>query len=225
MNTTSYFDQYLKPTYFIDSDSRIIKDFAKEVCQKETDPLKNAVKLYYAVRDAIKYDPYSMEDNRTFMVASTILKRRFGYCVAKAVVLAALVRSRNIPARLGFANVKNHINSERLHALMGTDLFVYHGFVELYLNENWVKATPAFDLNLCEKACIKPLEFDGLSDSIFHPFNTKGNKHMEYVKEHGHFADLPYEIIMEASKKEYPLYFRNLEKHSKDFTSEAIQNK
>jgi hypothetical protein len=225
MDIKKDFDKYLEPTYFIDSDSNIIKDFAGKVCQKETDPLKKAVKMYYAVRDGIKYDPYSMEDNRPFMRASAVLQRRFGYCVAKAVVLAALARSQNIPARLGFANVRNHINSKRLQALMGTDLFVYHGFVELYLKEKWVKATPAFDLNLCEKACIKPLEFDGIFDSIFHPFNTKGSKHMEYVEEHGHFSDLPYEIIMEASKKEYPLYFANLEKKGKDFSSETIQNK
>ncbi|MCK5100937.1 MAG: transglutaminase family protein [Desulfobacteraceae bacterium] len=216
------FKKYLEPTYFIDSDSDIIKTFAKEICQKETDPVKKAIKLYYAVRDGIKYDPYSMEDSCAGMVASTVLQRKFGYCVAKAIVLIALARSQQIPARLGLADVKNHINSKRLMALMETDLFVYHGFVEFYLNEKWVKATPAFDLNLCKKASIKPLEFDGTYDSIFHPFNTKGSKHMEYVKDHGHFADLPFDRIMTASREQYPLYFKNLERQGKDFSLEAI---
>ena len=218
------FNKYLQPTYFIDSDSNIIKTFAKEVCQNEADPLKKAIKLYYAVRDGIKYDPYSMEDSRSLMVASTVLQRKFGYCVAKAVVLIALARSQQIPARLGLADVRNHINSKRLRALMETDVFVYHGFVELYLNGKWVKATPAFDLGLCKKACIKPLEFDGTYDSIFHEFNTKGSKHMEYVKDHGHFSDLPYDRIMDASKEAYPLYFKNLEKYGKDFSRETIRN-
>ncbi|MCK5311377.1 MAG: transglutaminase domain-containing protein [Desulfobacteraceae bacterium] len=224
MPESNSFNKYFEPTYFIDSDSSIIKTFAKEVCQNEVDPVKKAIKLYYAVRDGIKYDPYSMEDSRSSMVASTILQRKFGYCVAKAVVLTALARSQQIPVRLGFADVKNHINSERLKALMETDLFVYHGFVELYLNEKWVKATPAFDLSLCEKAFIKPLEFDGTFDSIFHEFNTKGSKHMEYVKDHGHFADLPYDRIMKAGKEHYPLYFKNLERRGKDFSSETIRN-
>ena len=219
------FNKYLEPTYFIDSDSNIIKFFAKELCHNETDPVKKAIKLYYAVRDGIKYDPYTMEDSRACMVASTVLERKFGYCVAKAVVLIALARSQQIPARLGLADVKNHINSKRLLALMETDVFVYHGFAELYLNEKWVKATPAFDLSLCKKAFIKPLEFDGASDSIFHEFNTKGSKHMEYVKDHGHFADLPFDRIMKASREKYPLYFINLEKNGKDFSSETIHNK
>ncbi|MCP3901745.1 MAG: transglutaminase [Desulfobacteraceae bacterium] len=108
---------------------------------------------------------------------------------------------------------------------METDVFVYHGFAELYLNEKWIKATPAFDLNLCEKAHIKPLEFNGTYDSIFHEFNTKGTKHMEYLKDHGHFADLPLERILKASKKAYPLYFKNFGKNGKDFSSEIIRNK
>ena len=224
MPESNGFNKYLEPTFFIDSDSSIIKTFANELCQNETDPVKKAIKLYYAVRDGIKYDPYTMEDSRACMVASTILKRKFGYCVAKAIVLIALARNQQIPARMGLADVKNHINSKRLMALMETDVFVYHGFVELYLNEKWVKATPAFDLGLCKKAHIKPLEFDGTFDSIFHEFNTKGSKHMEYLKDHGHFADLPFDIIMNASKEAYPLYFKNLEKIGKDFASETIRN-
>lgn len=224
MSANDEFKKYLEPTFFIDSQSSIIKTFAKEVCQNETDPVKKAIKLYYSVRDGIKYDPYSMELTKPSMQASTILQRKYGYCVAKAVVLIALARSQQLPARLGLADVKNHINSERLRALMGTDVFVYHGFVELYLNEKWVKATPAFDLNLCKKAHIKPLEFDGTYDSIFHEFNTKGTKHMEYLEDHGHFADLPLNRILKASKKAYPLYFKNLEKNGKDFSSETIRN-
>ncbi len=224
MPKSDEFKEYLEPTYFIDSESSIIKTFAKEVCQDGTDPVKKAIKLSYSVRDGIKYDPYSMELSKPSMQASTILKRKFGYCVAKAIVFIALARSQQLPARLGLADVKNHINSKRLRALMETDVFVYHGFAELYLNEKWIKATPAFDLNLCEKAHIKPLEFDGTYDSIFHEFNTKGTKHMEYLKDHGYFADLPLGRILKASKKAYPLYFKNFGKNGKDFSSEIIRN-
>ncbi len=230
MAKNNSFKKYLTPTFFIDSESDIIKTYARKLCKNIDDPVEKAIKLYYAVRDGIKYDPYSMEDSRAYMVASTILKRQFGYCVAKAVVLTALARSQQIPARLGLADVQNHINSKRLMALMETDIFVYHGFVELYLNGKWVKATPAFDLNLCKKAFVTPLEFDGTYDSIFHEFNTKGNKHMEYIKDHGHFADLPFDRIMEASREKYPRYFESLEKHGlkkhgRDFAEETIRNK
>lgn len=218
------FETYLTPTYFIDCDSKTINEFADDVCSGEKDPVKQAVKLYYAVRDGIKYDPYSLEISRSSMKASTILERKFGYCVAKALVLVALTRSVQIPARLGLADVRNHLNSKRLMAMMETDLFIYHGFAELYLNDKWVKATPAFDLELCNRADVKPLEFDGTYDSVFHEFNTKGTRHMEYVTDHGHFSDLPFERIMTAYELQYPKYFKNPEKYGKDFSMEAIRN-
>ncbi len=215
---------YLVPTYFMDFDSPAVSNFAKQACRNETDPVKKAISLYYAVRDGIRYDPYSLEASRKSMKASAILNKKHGYCVAKAVLLAAVARHQGIPARLGFADVKNHLNSKRLRALMETDLFIYHGFTELYLDQKWVKATPAFDKNLCSKAGVMPLEFDGTCDSIFHAYNTRGDRHMEYVKDHGNFSDLPYDLIIKASLEKYPLYFKNLDKAGTDFASETIVN-
>jgi len=215
--------KYLKPTYYIDSDHPEIIEFAaRSVNKKQTDREK-AVSLYYAVRDRIRYNPYSIKPEKESMNASSVLKKGDGYCVAKAVLLAACARSEKIPARLGFADVKNHLNTEKLHRLMGTDLFVYHGFTELLLNHVWVKATPAFNLELCNNFHVKPLEFNGIEDSIFHQFDTLGNRHMEYVKEHGSFADLPWDIILERMKKAYPEYFKNIERHSGDFEEEALR--
>ncbi len=213
--------KYLKPTYYIDSDHPEIIEFAaRSVNKKQTDREK-AVSLYYAVRDRIRYNPYSIKPEKESMKASSVLKKGDGYCVAKAVLLAACARSEKIPARLGFADVKNHLNTEKLHRLMGTDLFVYHGFTELLLNHVWVKATPAFNLELCNNFHVKPLEFNGAEDSIFHQFDRLGNRHMEYVKEHGSFADLPWDIILERFKKAYPEYFKNIERHSGNFAKEA----
>lgn len=224
MTDHDLFTPYLEPTYFIDSDSDQVTRFVHQTITRTDDPAGQVIRLYYAIRDGIKYDPYSMEASASSLKASTVLKRKYGYCVAKAVTLAACVRHIGIPARLGFANVKNHLNSKRLSGLMQTDLFIWHGFTEIYLNKTWIKATPAFDLNLCNRVGVKPLEFDGTYDSIFHEFNINGDKHMEYVTDHGHFSDLPFERIMTDSRKLYPLYFKNLEKFGKDFTKEAIPN-
>jgi len=46
---------------------------------------------------------------------------------------------------------------------------------------------------------------------------------MEYVKDHGVFADFPWDIILAASMKHYPLYFENCEVRSKDFSAEALK--
>lgn len=217
------FKPYLDPTYFIDADSTVVAEFVDRACTGQNDPFGRVIQLYYAVRDGIKYDPYSMKASRESLKASTVIARRYGYCVAKAVALAACIRYIGVPARLGFANVRNHLNSERLRRLMETDLFVWHGFTEIFMNDRWVKATPAFDIHLCRKAGVKPLEFDGTYDSIFHEFNVNGDRHMEYVTDHGHFSDLPFERIMEESRKAYPLYFDNIEKFGKDFAEEAVR--
>jgi transglutaminase-like putative cysteine protease len=214
---------YLCATYFIDKDHPDIIAFSTQHATAGASDQDRAVGLYYAVRDLIRYNPYSIEPVKPSMKASAVLARGEGYCVAKAVLLAACLRSQNIPARLGFADVKNHLNTERLKALMETDLFVWHGFTEVYLNRTWVKATPAFNLSLCQSFNVKPLEFDGTCDSIFHPFDNLGNRHMEYVKEHGSFDDLPWDRALAAMKQAYPRYFETYERKTGDFNAEAAR--
>ena len=217
-------EKYLKPTYYIDSDHPEIAAYAEKHCPKDADPVKKAVSLYYAVRDGIRYNPYSLTPDRESMKASAVLKRGDGYCVAKAVLLAACARSQNIPARLGFADVKNHLNTRRLKELMQTDVFVFHGYTDLYLNDKWVKATPAFNLELCNNFNAYPLEFDGTCDSIFHPLDKLGNRHMEYVKDRGVFDDVPWDAIMTASRKHYPNYFKAMGLEDRNFAQEALSD-
>ena len=198
---------YLTPTYYLDAASPAVEQYAQRVCAYADSPLERAVRLYYAVRDEIRYDPYDLRYSREAFKASTIITRGSGYCVAKAVVLAALGRQQGIPSRLGFADVRNHLSTSRLRQVMGTDTFYYHGYTEFMLNGSWVKATPAFNLSLCRRFKVKPLEFDGTSDSIFHEFNTEGQKHMEYLCDHGSFAELPYEEIFSSYHHHYPAMF------------------
>ncbi len=213
---------YLQPTFFLDYDTQEVADFAIAVCAGHTTPAAKATALYYAVRDRIKYDPYDLQYSRSAMRASSILRKKSGYCVAKAVLLAAVGRQQQIPCRLGFADVTNHLSTARLREMMGTDLFIYHGYTEMYLNHNWVKATPAFNLSLCTRFNVQPLEFDGTEDSIFHESNTLGQKHMEYVRDHGHFADLPFEKIFAAYGKTYPNFFEHFGgKKTHNFSAEA----
>lgn len=213
---------YLEPTFFLDYDMDILADFAVDVCKGITTPVEKAIALYYAVRDRIIYDPYDLKYSRKAMKASSVLKKQSGYCVSKAVLLAAVGRHQQIPSRLGFADVTNHLSTARLREMMGTDLFIYHGYTEMYLNDKWIKATPAFNLSLCTRFNVKPLEFDGTQDSIFHESNTLGQKHMEYVRDHGHFADLPFEKIFTAYGKTYPRFFEHFGgSTSHDFGAEA----
>ena len=81
---------------------------------------------------------------------------------------------------------------------MGTDVFYWHGYAAIHLDGQWVKATPAFNIELCEKFRIKPLEFDGHQDSIYHPFDLEGRKHMEYLNFRGEHDALPLEEMIQT---------------------------
>jgi transglutaminase-like putative cysteine protease len=194
---------YLQPSPVVDSDNRAVVEFAEEHAGDSTDQGEKAVTLYYAVRDGIRYDPYSINLSSEGLRASTTLQSGRGWCVAKAVLLAACCRVMEIPARLGFADVRNHLTTQRMRELMKTDVFFWHGYTSIFLNGTWVKATPAFNIGLCERFRLRPLDFDGKSDSIYHPFDLEGKKHMEYLAYRGEFADVPIDRIEETFRREY----------------------
>lgn len=200
-------DRYLKPTFFVDSDSREIMDYAQSVCHESMSDKEKAIALFYAVRDDIRYDLFGFEVNLHYMKASYILKKQSGYCVSKALVLSASARAMGIPARLGFADVINHLNPGKMHELMKTNIFAYHGFAELYIEGRWVKATPSLDSRLCEKMGYQKPEFDGVSDTIYPAWNLKGEKHMEYVRYYGSYEDLPIEALVASVETYYPHFF------------------
>lgn len=219
---TANFEEYLRPTYFIDFDNHLVAAYAENNCDPSASQKEKAIQLYYSVRDTIKYDPYDLQPDRRALKASSVLQKMSGYCVAKAVLLAALFRQQEIPARLGFADVTNHLSTRKLREIMHTDLFIYHGYTEVFLNKTWIKATPAFNLSLCQRFNVKPLEFDGNKDSLFHEFDTLGHRHMEYISDHGNFADLPFDHIFTAYEKQYPGMFESFkELTNNNFSKEA----
>jgi transglutaminase-like putative cysteine protease len=195
--------QYLTPTSIIDSDHRAIIVYARETIDGSKDPINQAIKIYYAVRDGIWYTPYYPFYLPEHYRASNVLKSGRGYCVCKASLLCALGRACGIPSRIGFADVRNHLATRQLIEFLGSDLFVYHGFVEFYLDGKWVKATPAFNVELCKRHGVEPLEFNGLEDSIFQPYSLEKKKFMEYVADHGTQADIPVPTIVAAWKAAY----------------------
>ena len=199
-------NEFLRPGRYIDSDHPAVIAFAKKNAVGK-DPLARAVALYYAVRDAIRYNPFlDFSKDETYR-ASHCIAAGEGFCIGKAALLAACARAGGIPARVGFADVKNHLTTPALRERMGTDLFVYHGYAELLLEDRWVKATPAFNLELCRRFRVKALEFDGREDSIFHPFDEEDRRHMEYLRDRGSHADVPVEEIMQAFRETYPVLY------------------
>jgi len=197
-----------RATWFVDSDHPGLVARARELTAGATGERERAVRLFYSVRDGLRYDPYSITTDPADYRASNVLGQTAAYCIPKAVLLTALARAAGIPARLGFADVRNHLASDKLLALLGTDLFVFHGYTEFWLASAWVKATPAFNVELCRRFGVHPLEFDGQHDSLFHEFSVDGQRHMEYVASRGSYVDLPLAEIIEAFEREYGSHYR-----------------
>jgi transglutaminase-like putative cysteine protease len=200
---------YLDPADYVDSDDPEVQRYARAVLGKHDDPREIVRALYRAVRDDIRYDPYvDYHDPETFR-ASSVLAAQRGYCVGKASLYAALCRVAGIPARLGFADVKNHLATPKLIEAMGTDLFAWHGYSEIYLAGEWLKATPTFNASLCDKLGVAPLDFDGCSDALLHPFDASGRQFMAYVETHGSFHDVPVKFLMREMERLYPGMMRD----------------
>jgi transglutaminase-like putative cysteine protease len=204
LSTPNTLQEYLHPSRFINSSHADILLRAGSLIDGLQNDLDKATALYYWVRDEVRYNPYALTPEPDAFLASATLHTGEGWCVPKALLLAALCRAAGIPARVGFADVRNHLSTERMRNTMQTDIFYFHGYTSIYLEEKWVKATPAFNIQLCEKFGLHPLEFNGREDSLYHEFDIAGNKHMEYLNDLGEYKDLPLEDMLTVFKQHYP---------------------
>jgi transglutaminase-like putative cysteine protease len=197
-------EAYLAPTAIIDSDHPAVRAYAGDALRGTEDgSAAKAVRLYYAVRDGIWYDPYLPFHKPEHYRASRVIRAGRAFCVGKATLLCALGRACGIPSRVGFADVRNHLTTRQLREFMGTDVFVFHGYTEFWLEGKWVKATPAFNVELCRRHRVTPLEFNGREDSLFHPYNEDHKLSLEYLRDHGSFADIPVGRLVAAWEEAY----------------------
>ena len=213
--------EYLAPGRFVDSDAPQVVEFARAASAGAKDAADAVLRLYSAVGDQMLYAAYVDWTDPNVFRASAVLAAKRGFCVGKACLLVASARVLGVPSRLGFADVRNHMTSPRLYERMKTDVFRWHAYCDLHLSGKWVKATPAFNASLCERLGLKPLAFDGWTDSLFQPFDNAGRKHMEYVVDRGSFPDVPFETIVADFRAHYAALFGE-ERLAGDFQAEAV---
>lgn len=200
---------YLEPGTYTNSDHPAVIAYAKEKTIGMHTAKQQVVALYYAIRDEFRYSPYHIILRPYAFMASHLLTKDYGHCIEKSNLFTACVRSLGIPCRLGYGNVKNHLATETLEEKLKTDVLVYHGYSEVFLGRNWIKATPVFNAELCDKLGVDPLDFDGEKDAVFQQSDKTGKPFMEYVKDHGTFIDVPLSKIKQAMKAHYPHLFEN----------------
>lgn len=215
---------YTDPGEYIDSDHPAVRDYSMAAVAPDASGREKASLLYRAVRDGIRYNPYADWRAPEAFRASSVLAAGNGYCVGKAALYAAACRVHGIPARVGFADVRNHLTTEKLRQSMGTDVFVWHGFAEVHVDGDWRKATPTFNATLCAKLGVHPLDFDGHNDALLHPFDGAGRTYMQYVNEHGSYHDVPAKFLMREMSRVYANML-NEDMSGRDMEREAAEDR
>lgn len=201
-------------TEFFDHRHPVVQEFVATALSGASEPREQATRLFYAVRDKIRYDPYRITFDPAAYRASSVIEAGYGWCIPKAGLLAACARAAGIPAVVGLADVVNHLTSEKLRQQMGgVNIFYDHGYAALYLNGQWIKAVPAFNIELCSRFGVRPTEFDGTADALYQPYDTSNRLHMEYLADHGTFSDLPLDRVVADFDRHYP---GMVQRHSAD---------
>ncbi len=199
--------KYLEETYYYDYNSPQIQNLIEEahLLTSNQEKIKN---LYLKVRDSWRYSPFEIGLTQAHYKASNIAKKEQAHCIDKAILLIAGLRALDIPARLRLAKVSNHIATERLEAKLGTNELAPHGLVDVFLNGQWKKCSPAFNKELCVMYNVDVLDFDGTEDSVMQEYNKDSDKFMTYLEDYGHFEDVPLDYIKSIFKDNYPELYK-----------------
>lgn len=114
------------PNTLIQSDDPRIVQMAASVEPEETDPWKIGLALEKFVRGAVTEKNFS----QAFASAAEVAQTREGDCTEHAVLLTALLRARNIPARCAMGLV--YFPQDQ-----GAG-FAYHMWSEAWINDRWI---------------------------------------------------------------------------------------
>lgn len=185
----------------LDHDALVIRSYVADVCRGTLDDARSiAVALYYAVRDGISYEIFGCYLGEKIS-ASLCLEKGRGFCLHKAILYAACCRAAGIPCRLLSANVRNHINSPSITALVGGEVFL-HWYNEVLIEGEWIKAAPIFNRLTCKMYGIQPLEFDGFRDAAAQPY--RGGRTMEFLAAPVCFVNPSAGDLLEAVARQHP---------------------
>jgi transglutaminase-like putative cysteine protease len=196
-------EEALSATYYVDCDHPDVRDWAADVVRGHSTARDRAVALFYAVRDGVRYDPYVSSSEAGDYRASVIVGQDRNWCVPKSILLTAGARAAGVPSLLGYADVRNHLASEKLLEQVGSDLFAFHGYSTFLIDGRWVKATSAFNIEMCTRFGVKPIEFDGVDDALYHEFDVEGRHHMEYVRQRGEYVEFPWDEMCRVFEETY----------------------
>lgn len=125
-------DEYLKHDDVIDHDNEAVKALADELFRKAADEIDFIKRAYTFVRDDISHSS-DIDAETVTCAASEVLREGHGICFAKSHLMAAILRSRSVPA--GFCYQKIIFDDETAPFLIS------HGLNGVYLKDQkkWIR--------------------------------------------------------------------------------------
>ena len=123
-------DRFLAASEYVDFDADNIQAIASELFSDDMSDIEKAKAAFEFVRDEI---PHSFDCSASVITAraSDALQHRTGICHAKANLLAALLRSQDIPA--GFCFQRTTLAEDDS---MG---YCVHAFNAVHIDGKWIK--------------------------------------------------------------------------------------
>jgi len=205
-------EEYVKPTYFADSNSKEIQDSLAEILNGVKTPKEAAIKIYYFVRDEIKFATGDVG-----LKASQTLKIKKGPSLLKGSLAIAMFRGAGIPARYRLIDadekkVKGIVDNVSyflfpLYRKLAPDHIILHIIPQVYLNDQWLNADPLFDKGFFDGLKNKNVEVLGNVKSIDWDGTTNISPQEYFVKkEIGTFANAD-RFIINATKRIRYLYY------------------
>jgi hypothetical protein len=155
--------------------------------------------LFDYARDTVRYSVSVPFDDLNDYLALNTLARGWGFCVQKSALLCALARAVGIPARLGFADIKNYLLPEYLDQMVPDKILYYHCFVEWRINGRWIKSTPSFDTRLTQERGWRLVVFSPEADGLLPSTDLAGQPHVEYINHRGWRLGVPLDEFIEVN--------------------------
>lgn len=144
--------RFLKPSEFCDCNSSEVQKLAKELTKDASDTKEAAIKIFFYVRDQIKFGYPSLGK------ASEVLRRGYGTCSSKANLQVALLRSVGISTRFQLQSINARVLFEnKVPPPFRDEEFsgeVTHYSAEVYLNGKWLVADTTFDKEIDPERAI-----------------------------------------------------------------------
>jgi transglutaminase-like putative cysteine protease len=188
---------FLAPSRFVESTHAAIVEHVAFLDLEALAPRARAARLFEHVRSDVRYD-FLAKFGEDDYLASNVLASGRGFCVQKAVLLAALGRAAGIPTAIVLCDMRDHALPERIAQALRTDVMHHHGLNAFHLDGRWVSVDASLDPKFLDRKRLARVAFDGTADALLPKATLDGARAAEYLVFHGRYADLPFAETTQA---------------------------